>query len=303
MIALVLALFQEPEKVTVGIYVNQITKLSLKENSYSVDFWIWFRWRRDDLKPYESFEVSNGAIERMELATVKKLGDVNYAYRRVVATITKYWDVSRYPLDNHRLDVIIEDKDDEEHKLVYLSDQENCNFDPDLKVPGWTLSRVLTNIGTSTHRSNFGDTTLPTGKESRYSSFTFSVHLERRGYEYFVKLFVGLLIAAFIAFLAFFIRPTDLDPRFGLGIGAIFAAVASEYVISSSLPDTSVLTLADKLHIVAFAAIFLALAESVWSLRLCESGREELSRRLDRMSVVVLPVLYLAATAFVVVRA
>ena len=37
---------------------------------------------------------------------------------------------------------------------------------------------------------------------------------------YLLKLFFGLFVATAIAFLALFIRPVDLDLRFGLGGGA-----------------------------------------------------------------------------------
>jgi hypothetical protein len=122
----------------------------------------------------------------------------------------------------------------------------------------------------------------------------------RPGIGYFFKLFFGVFIAAVIAFLVFFIKPTDLDPRFGLGVGAIFAAVASEYVITSALPDTNVLTLADKLHILAFAFIFLSIAQSILSLRMFTTGREKASQTLDRLSFPVFFILYSALSLLLI---
>jgi hypothetical protein len=124
--------------------------------------------------------------------------------------------------------------------------------------------------------------------------------LARPNWGYFVKLFFGLFVATAIAFLELFIRPVDLDPRFGLGVGAIFASVGSEYIVTSSLPDTSVLTLADVLHILAFVFIFLTLAESTLSLHVYNGGDEtakQRSRRLDRWSFFVLLVAYVGLSA------
>lgn len=111
----------------------------------------------------------------------------------------------------------------------------------------------------------------------------------REGTNYFAKLFFGLWVAVAIAFLAFFIRPTDVDPRFGLGVGAIFAAIASEYIVSSSLPDTNIITLADWLHLVAFGFIFISIAQSTWSLWLMQNGAEARSKKMDKLFVVLLP--------------
>jgi hypothetical protein len=149
------------------------------------------------------------------------------------------------------------------------------------------------------YHTNYGDTSLPTGSTSIYSRFVYSIPLVRPNWGYFLKLFFGLFVATAIAFLALFIRPIDLDPRFGLGVGGIFAAVASEYVVTSSLSDTSVLTLADVLHILAFVFIFLTLAESTLSLKLYngdEAGRRR-SKRLDRGSFALLLALYVGLSA------
>jgi hypothetical protein len=115
-----------------------------------------------------------------------------------------------------------------------------------------------------------------------------------------LKLFFGLFIAVMIAFLVFFIKPTDVDPRFGLGVGAIFAAVASEYIITGALPDTGVISLADKLHIIAFAFIFFSLVQSTWSLRIFQSDQEERSKNADKLAFKVFTPAYLVISALAV---
>lgn len=49
--------------------------------------------------------------------------------------------------------------------------------------------------------------------------------------------------------LAFFIKPTDVDQRFGLGVGALFAAIANTYITSSLVPEVEELSVtADLTH-------------------------------------------------------
>jgi hypothetical protein len=288
----------------VGIYLNQIPEISLKENRLRVDFYIWFRWQGDHLKPLDSFEIVDGQIESREHVVEETLpGNVHYACCRIAATITKFWDVGRFPLDNHDLSILIEDGENEEFKLRYIADVGNCNVNESVKAAGWRLDRYSVKVVSETYRTNYGDTSLPTNNESVYSRFVFTIPMVRSGIGYFVKLFFGLFIATMIAILAFFIQPTDLDPRFGLGVGAIFAAVASEYVTTSSLPDTNVLTVADKMHIIAFGVIFLCLTESVISLWLFRSEcdrKQCLSRRLDHFSAFVMTIAYASANCWVI---
>ncbi|MGE0608374.1 MAG: hypothetical protein AB7O62_14860, partial [Pirellulales bacterium] len=248
--------------VWVGVYVNQIHEVSLKENHFTADFYVWFRWQGEAVKPLESFEVVNGRIDSKDKAYETMLGDENYAVCRVVTTITEFWDVSRFPLNNHELLIQIEDGENEAFKLRFVADTENCGFNPQVQTPGWELGQAAASVSEQQYKTNYGDTSLPTGNASTYSRFVYGIPLERRGYGYFLKLFFGLFVATAISFLAFFIRPTEVDPRFGLGVGAIFAAVASEYVVTASLPDTNIMTMADQLHLLAFVFIFLSICES-----------------------------------------
>lgn len=271
-----------PHKVYVGMYVHGVTGVSLKENQFLADCRIWFRWMSDEINPLDSFEITNGHIESKDGIYRSKLGNYNYAVCRVAARINKMWDVSRFPLDDHTLSIEIEDTDRESHKQYYLADTENCALDPGARIAGWRIFAKEPKVTEHRYNTNYGDMSLPTGHESKWSRFIFFIGIGRPGYASFIKLFAGLFVSAGIALLSLLIRPTDLDPRFGLGVGAMFAAVASEYILVGSLPETSGLTMADKLHILTFVFIFLTLAESAFSLKLMTAGKDAASRKLDR---------------------
>src|SRR5260221_7759900 len=97
-----------PRTIVVGSYVNHVYGIDIKNNQYTVDFYVWFRWDGDDLKPLDSFEVAGGRIVSKTGVEKKKIGAQNYTSARVIATITKFWDLKRYPLDGHTLTLEIE---------------------------------------------------------------------------------------------------------------------------------------------------------------------------------------------------
>src|SRR4051812_9219278 len=124
---------QGAKVVVVGAYVNQIHEFSLRDDSFTVDFYLWFRWKDPELKPYESFSVVDGRIESRTDAVVRELPDgERHAYTRVVAKITRFFDVSDYPLDNHQLAIIVEEEDLESHKLRYVADIDNSAASPSI---------------------------------------------------------------------------------------------------------------------------------------------------------------------------
>lgn len=292
------------EKVVVGAYVNQVHEFSLRDNSFTVDFYLWFRWKNPELKPYETFSVVDGRIESKTDAVVKDLpSGEKHAYTRVVAKITRFFDTRAYPLDNHQLAVVVEEEDSEAHLMRYEADTENSAAAPDIALPGWVFERLSTVTGTETYRSNFGDTSLPKGNEATYSRLTTAISFTRTGATFFMKLFVGLWACVIAALLAFWIRPVNVDPRFGLGVGALFGAIASQYVIASTLPDSNVITLADKIHLWAFFFIIVSIAQSTVSLWHWEHDRQEQSKRLDVLFRWLTPLGWIASTVFMIVRA
>jgi hypothetical protein len=294
----------DPTLVTVGTYVNQIYAMNLKENIFTVDFYIWFRWKGDAVNPIETFELMNGKISEKNLIPTRDIGDQHYAQARITAVINKFWDVSRFPLDSHDLAILIEDQNSDITRLRYVADTENAGFDKDLKVVGYNATGGKAAITDNHYNTNYGDISLPVGNESIYSRYGYAVHAARPSYSYFFKLFSTIFISAMVGFLAFLVKPVDLDPRFGLGVGALFAVVASTFVISSELPDSERMTMADSINLASMIMIFLSLIQSAIALKIysrSENG-ERLAGRLDTICIVVFPLVYILWILAIVLR-
>ncbi|AWJ91109.1 hypothetical protein Sp245p_14645 (plasmid) [Azospirillum baldaniorum] len=280
-----------PSKVVVGTYVNQITGVNLRDNQVNVDFYVWFRWDDDSLNPLETFELMNGRIESRTPTPVRKLKDTNYGQARVQAVLNQPWDVSRFPLDTQTIRLVIEDSDQTAEYVVYVPDTDNSTVDPDVDVSGYTLINNGSTISAHHYRTNYGDITLPKNHESVYSRYTHAITLERPDSVYYIKTFSTIFISSLVAFLAFLVKPVDLDPRFGLGIGALFAVVACYFVIASDLPRSSGFTLSDRVNLASMGMIFLSLMQSAVSLMIYERNAAK-ALILDRWSLVIFPVAY-----------
>lgn len=107
--------------------------------------------------------------------------------------------------------------------------------------------------------------------------------IERNAFGLFMKIFLGMYIAFLISMLSFTPHPSELEPRFGLPVGGLFAAVGNKYIIDSLLPETSDFTLVDTLHSFTFIAIFITLLISALALKLHDNGKTEQSLRLSKI--------------------
>jgi len=207
---------------------------------------------------------------------------------RVVGRITKFFDVSRFPRDDHVLTINIESPASERHDLVFVADQENSGVSSRVQIPGYSTYREAILEKPHAYTSTHGDPRIETGTEKVQSQLRMGLWIHREGSGFYLKMFVALFAAVGVAMLAFFIKPTDVDPRFGLGVGALGAVIVNTYVTSSLVPDTGVMTLADLVNHVGIVTIVLSLLQSAISLYLYErKGKKALSRFFDRVSFIV----------------
>ena len=277
--------------VSVGAYIMRISNVSAQNGTFDVDMWLWFRWSGSDVRPDQSFELVNGVISSRSEAQLEDDGGVNYATIRVQATMFHDFDVRRFPLDNHIITLDLEDSNYNNAQLTYKVDQ-GIALDPSAKVSGWKVSMKPTTEATHVYNTNYGLRTAG-ADASKYSRLTFSVALDRTSYGPLFKSFWISALAVLLGLLAFLIKADDLDARFGMGVGSIFAASANAFVITGSLPPTTAVTLAEQINLIAVGIIFVSVFVSIWSLRLRYQDREEASLKLDWVAMWTLGAIYI----------
>jgi hypothetical protein len=296
-----------PTEVVVGTYINKVQDLNFRENRYTVDFYIWFRWKPvgplAEYKPLESFEIINGRVDNKTSVVEKKIGDTNYASARITASIAETWNLTDFPFDGHRTQLRIEDSQYTARDLHFVADKTNSRLGDEIEMAGWVARNFGSEVQPRLYRTNYGDTSLPTDAQSEYSRYVVSWDLDRVGWGAAVKLLSTVILATGVAFVSFMVKPSDLDARFGMGVGALFAVAASAFIVSSSVPDSASLTVADRLHMVALGGIFFTLLISAFCLRLEVRGREELAFRIDHWCLAILPVAFYGWVVWMILQA
>jgi hypothetical protein len=291
-------------EVTIGTYVNNIEDVNFRENKYTLDFFVWFRWKAEgelvNYKPLESLEVLNGRVEDRSSIVEKKIGGLQYASARIRATMADTWDLAAFPFDWHRSEVRIEDSVYTAEQLQFVPDRINSRLGDEIDIAGWQAVQLDVRVIDHVYRTNFGDVSLPTAAQSRYSRFVASWDIHRTGWGGAVKLLMTAFLSVAVGFASLLVRATDLDARFGMGVGALFAVVASAFVVSSAVPDSGTMTLADLTHIVALGFIFTILLISAYCLRLETRRHQHRAAFIDHLSLVILPPLFYGWAAWAI---
>jgi len=270
-----------PAKVEIGIYLLDLYDLDLKFGSFIGDFYLWLRWR-GDIDPTK-FEFMNGEMLGKDNPDPKKIGNLNYVSYRMRGKFRARLDFKDYPLDRQTLMIEIEDSNLDANKLVYAADVENMSLEKEFYLSGWeTAAKPVCETLLYNYETNYGNPERPPGEKATYSRFRMSIPIKHAGSELiYLKTFIGVFISVAIAFLTFLVEPTDLDPRFGVGVAGIFGAVSSMIVVSSNLPENPYFTLADKVHLTSLGFIFLSILISCVVLKIHKHGHTLASRRVD----------------------
>jgi hypothetical protein len=291
-------------RVQVGVYVDRIMALSIKDTTWTAVFDLWFRWQGDLGNPGEDFVLMEGNIVSKEKLVEYNDADGHYIRYRVEATFTKPFRVTRFPADDHLLTLALESGGTVRQKLLFVPDEESTRVSSRVSVPGYLVTSSKGIEKAHSYKTTRGDPRLPAGMKSTFSQYRFGITLERAGWGLYLKMFQALYVAVGVALLACFIKPTDVDPRFGLGIGALFAAVANSYLVGSYVPDTGEFTLADVVNAIGILTILATIIESTVSLYLYDRrGEEALSRKLDRVSFSIMLPCFLGVNLLLLIAA
>jgi hypothetical protein len=257
---------ESPQVVELGIYPLSINDLDMRRNSYFLDFYIWIKWTGalDPLKTMRFVNMVDEWSSKTERATTEHtlLEDgTKYQIMRVEGRFVEPFDFRRFPFDEQKLEIVIEDEEHSENELSYVIDRDNSKVDKSLHIPGWEIRDVYSTTVTREYESNFGIHNLNTN----YSSARFSVVIARPASVFYWKLMTPLAIVLLACLSSLLLPSRQIDSRITLVASGLLTAVFLQRLYQENLPDISYLVVMDKVYILAYIVIFICLLRVVYT--------------------------------------
>ncbi len=280
---------ENARRVVIGFYLESIGNVSLHDGAWSAVFDVWCRWRdtsaEDPFNPFEHLIAVDGTItESSVMAHVEDEGE-RYELRRLSVTFTKPFRIRTFPVDDHLLMASFENSAHTRKELLFVPDQTDTAISHRASLSNYRIVRSLVVENPHTYKTSRGRSDIDDDHRRTYSQPRFVILIDRGGIGLFAKMFQALFVSVAVALLTSFIKPTHVDPRFGLGVGGLFAVVANAYIVGSLSPETNDFSLADVVNLLGIITILLSLAQSTMSLHVYETlDRPVLARRFDRAS-------------------
>lgn len=288
---------RKPDTVKIGIYITSIHDIDFKQKEYSVNFWIWLKYKKEEFDFYNNLEIPQAKNVTKSFVTTDSSDGMLITQMKLQCVMKDSWRIVNFPFDRQSLRIAIENSQFDSRYMVFVADTAGNHYDSRFTLRGWSIDSCLISTGIKTYETNFGDDDI--GKpRTEYSSFRIRLVVSREATGLFWKMFLGMYLAFLISYVCFYIHADGMDSRFGLTVGALFAVIGNKYIIDSALPESSSFTLVDLLHGVTLFFIFATIAANAYSLNLIKKDKVSKAYRFDMIAALVVLILYLISNIF-----
>lgn len=283
------------KKVYIGTYLERIEDLNIKESSWSYEFYLWFKWKPNEIdllgkknlshKNELPFTIINGDIIKCDLVDQysDSVNKVEYIQYFVKAKNTQFFDVSLYPIDKHDLIIPIEHKWLDKNQLYFEPDTVDSKVSSRVMINGYEKSSDVKLIEkTHAYKSARGNPKFSSGYKVDFSQYRMAVRIYKGGFSVILKLFLILYIAVIVTFIA----PFSSDPS-RYTVGALFTTAGANYILSGKLPATNIYSLAEIINafcmiiIIIMMALLAVLPSVIFKDGLIDSFEKRMNRLIN----------------------
>ncbi len=256
------------QEVKLGIYLERIEEIDIKQSRWNYEFYVWFNWNdkkidflgknsiehRDEIP----FSIINGDIISSEIVQTAydSVHNSQYIQYLVKARNTQFFDVSLYPIDQHDLIIPIEHKWIDRNKLVFVPDTVDSKISSRVSINGYERNTSCKLIEKPhAYKSARGNPSLKSGYKVNFSQLRMAMRISRGGVSSILKLFIVLYVAVLVTFIA----PFASDPS-RYTVGALFTTAGANYILAQKLPAVEIFTFAEIINTVCLVIIVLMMA-------------------------------------------
>ena len=291
-----------PERVTVGVYVQNVQAVDLGTNSFSADFYVWLRWRNPDIDAPAGIEVQNvfenWALTKTEVyPEPRKQPDGSLVWLgRYQGSFNSPLSVLDYPFQKQTLRFVFEEAILNVDQLVYVPDKDPITVNPDITLAGYNFGKPRIAFDSHTYPTSFGDLES-TPQDRTYTRVVVEIPVTSPVTSGIFKTVLPLLIVLIAAALGVIIPASYVDSKVNVPITALIALVAMQFGVSSSLPEVGYLPMIDLIYLLAYTAVTAMLGSAViGAWRLKQQG-EDAAMSLERRSTLWISVAFVACFA------
>ena len=245
--------------VEVGMHVNGFPAFSFANNSFTLDAIVWFKYQKatEALSTIEQFSIQNSKILQgntiiyKSAPIVRVLGKYVVVSYHIQASFMTYLRFKRFPLGDHRLNIILQNKSVTSREIAFRSNNDNVTLASDLLVDDWAAVKSYAKGGYEQAQLKKNNSSMVVD----YPCVIFSIDFSSIGARSLFTLYFPLFVVFFLGLLSMTIDLLNFS-RLGIIASSLPMLVLFRMVIESSSPAVGYATHIDFTY---YTLVFLSL--------------------------------------------
>ncbi len=298
-----------PTEMTVGAYLVDLYKIDDAEQTFSADLFFVMAWRDERLLNVDGQSLAGCRVPAQsvwaprvvvinERQVSRRFDDLVYIgpdgvleyQQRFQGVFTNRLDLRNFPLDRQMLSIRVVLGRVGAEEISFVQD-ERTGTGGEFSIADWTVEEG--SVVYEPFRLATSDRDLP--------QVTYRMEVRRNRAYYAQKVFLPLILIICMSWAVFWIDPKLVPPQIGISTSAVLTLIAFLFSLAYTLPRLSYLTRADRFVMGATVLVFFAFGEALLSTGLAGRGREETALRIDRVSRIVFPTVFVAILLYALV--
>lgn len=246
--------FQLASHVTVGLHINNFPEFSFRENKFTLDTLVWFAFPvgTESLHTIKEFSFQNGKILHKSLPTIKIVENVAMISFQAIVDFKAYLDYTFFPMADHRLNIVLENRSVTPNELCFLSSVHNFALAEEILTSTWMPRRKIVKAGYVKSMLSDHDTSL----ETSYPCVSFTLEFANTSIRDLVSLYFPLFILFLFGLFSLLIDVRKDALRTTVLVTSMPSLALFRLVIDQIAPSSSNITRIDLLY---YALVSLAL--------------------------------------------
>ena len=250
-------ILEKTRVVYTGIDINEISDLNMSTLTYTLDFFLWFRFQGEFDDKAVEFVNAVDPVDLGEPLLEYTYDDITTRSYRIKTTFKTRFVFLDYPFDEHTLSIRLRHKGQTRSELIYAADilgmretaadkgslspsEESIAFSD---TTSWRVLRAWFFQDIISNDSTLGVPELFNTKETiDYSQFNASVQIKRETLKFITKQLFPIMLLALVAYLAYSV-PMTSDMRVNIGMSMLLTSTFFHIQVTSGLEASYLLAI------------------------------------------------------------
>jgi hypothetical protein len=250
--------------VETGLFVKGFSEFSFVENSFIADVVVWFLFKPHEIpkETIDAFSFEGGEIKSKSAPEIKIIEDKIFTRYLVRVEFKANLNYELFPLDDHRLCLILINRDVIPQEVRFVSDDSSFGVVKNLYTNDWKFDGKQVLYGVMASVLDEDNST----KNIETPAVVFSLDFSKLGVRKIFVLFVPLFLVFFMGLFSLAVEVDKwIEMSLSMSIGSITAMLFYRFVIEKMSPNVGYFTIADKIYTFLVITAFLIFLSNVYT--------------------------------------